>query len=153
MHVVRAGEVQDWLAQLCCAANSLIDRSEAWNTPEEHLPLPGSANRVEHDATKQEGQHQIVHLIPVDPIRLGRSLNWRGDRAIVARDLRHSDKVGGLVFQLDPFAISEGELVLVSSCWPRPPGPLGFTDVALIRRKLRHNLHRSWVCNRGALAE
>jgi hypothetical protein len=115
MHVVGAGEVQDRLAQLCCAADGLIHRSESWNTPEENLPLSRYPYCVEHDAAEQKGQHQIVHLIPVHPIRLGRRLNRRGDRAIVARDPRHRDEVGGPVLQLDPLATSEGELVLISA--------------------------------------
>jgi hypothetical protein len=153
VHVVGAGEVQDRLTQLGRAADGFIHRREAGNAPEKDLPFSGGPNRVEHNAAEQERQDQIIHLIPVDPIRLWRRLHRRGDSTIIAQDPRHGHEVGGPVLELDPLPIPQRNLVLLSSRRLRPPGPLGFTNIPLVREKLRHHLHRSRIRHRGAFTE
>ncbi|TMQ31426.1 MAG: hypothetical protein E6K65_01420 [Nitrospirae bacterium] len=148
-----AGEVEDRLTQLGRAADGLIHSIEAGNAPEKDLPLSGCTDGVEHDAAEQERQQQIIYLIPVHPVRLWRNLHRRGDSTIVTQHGSHGDAVGGPVVQLDPPPTPQRELVLVSSRRPCPPGPLGFTDIVLVRGELRHDFHRSWIWHRGSLAE
>ena len=146
---MRAGQIENRLAQLGCAADRFIHGIEAGNAPEEDVPLSGYTDGVKHDPAEQECQQQIIHLIPVHPVRLRRRLNRRGDYTIVIQHDRHGHDIDGPVLEFDALAVLQRELVLIPSRRPRPPGPLGFADIVLVRRKFGHDFHRSRIRRRG----
>jgi len=109
VHIVRPGHVEDRLAQFRGAPDGFIDGIQPGNTPQEDLFPLGQVDGVKHDPAEHQGQHQVVQLVPVHPVRFRRGDDRQCDHPFLSIRGGHRDGIGLVRFELDAFPVLEQE--------------------------------------------